>query len=243
MPSGGRPPWRARIATDLPCLTSPGVVPVALAHRGERGSQHLGGRPAHPDPVRVALAYRGERGSQPRFRAIVADHLAAWRSPTVASEDRNTSLTGLVVSATARGARPPWRARIATGRASMTGRIRNWWRSPTVASADRNEIERAVLRSAMPAGGARPPWRARIATTSAGKSTRAPSTWRSPTVASEAATAWRWATRRRCGRWRSPTVASEDRNPESMGTLPAAIAGGARPPWRARIATLATSRR
>jgi hypothetical protein len=189
--------------------------------------------------ILVALVYRDERGSQPgrRLRRRRPDHaggarpprrariatdlpcnpackIRGWRSPTVASEDRNvvcpTQVGGTphVVALAHRGERGPQLQDDAAEQGADHG-----WRSPTATSQDRN-VTTVVEYLTGEAG------------------------WRSPTATSEDRNPVRLlAPEDPRGKWRSPTKTSEDRNQEGLGTDPSVPNGGARPPRRARIAT------
>jgi len=115
---GGRRRWRSPFAAseDRNALADAGPADgeeVALALRGERGSQPVG-IPRVRQPHQVALALRGERGSQPRCHSRLAGPPVQWRSPFAASEDRNPG-------------------------PGCGGNQPDAWRSPFAASEDRNE--------------------------------------------------------------------------------------------------------
>ncbi len=97
---------------------SPGSRSVAVALRGGRASQHHclgaplatgegGGRPSgrpriattraplySPPRGHVAVAFQGDRESQPRHGQRAAGDVERWRSPTKATEDRNSGFVG-----------------------------------------------------------------------------------------------------------------------------------------------------
>lgn len=77
--------------------------------------------------------------------AFDVEQVPAWRSPTVASEDRNDQIdTGNISCTTGVALAPPWRARIAIPSYSRAACCTRPWRSPTVASKDRNAVINAV---------------------------------------------------------------------------------------------------
>ncbi len=226
---GGRPPGRPRIATSPPPsrrATPPpwrspsgatedrngiiGPVPcfvgvVAVALRGDRGSQRAG---AHPDPggphgggrppgrPRIATtrpsapSSPGTSGGRPPGRPRIATRRwpCAWRTP-------------------GRGGRPPGRPRIATcwpsGCMSWTGGGGRPPGRPRIATAGRRTHPPDRPSGGRPPGrpriatkgspesaskgwcGGRPPERPRIATTTPSSRATSPTTWRSPSGATE----------------------------------------------------------
>lgn len=186
---GGRPLGRPRISTS---------TPTCRRHRptrwrsssGRRGSQCEAGTRGLTTHT-VAVVLRSDRGSQ---RHGVGDAPGAedgWRSPSEATEDRNSLYRASAVALSRSGGCPQGRPRIATPVRTGAARSRSRWRSPSGATEDRNErgggacltaIRGAVVhrspseatsgsqnrghrvRARHHGGGGRPPGRPRIAT-------------------------------------------------------------------------------
>ena len=173
--------------------------------------------------------------------ADYADQLP-WRSPSGATEDRNSSIRSAARTAfkvavalwgdrgsqphgrtrgrreATRGGRPLGRPRIATLALPVQHRVAGLWRSPSGATEDRNDLAHVAARDAIEGGG-RPLGRPRIATY---------------TTHCSASIRYR--------RWRSPSGATEDRNSSTPGGAGGIRAGGGRPLGRPRIATDARTR-
>ncbi len=112
-PGGGRPPGRPRIATWPPTTDQD----LAGGWRSPPGATEdrnlcLGDEP-RCQPA-VAVAPRGDRGSQLLGLGLLRRSRAGWRSPPGATEDRNNSEDGYRYTAEGGGGRPPGRPRIAT---------------------------------------------------------------------------------------------------------------------------------
>ncbi len=220
------------------------MVSVAVALRGGRGSQHQGAAGVVVGGV-VAVALRGGRGSQPGRRDPGGKQPTAWRSPSGAAEDRNSTAASTVTTSFSRGGRPPGRPRIATAPGSTSRSAPGAVAVALRGGRGSQRLDDRVLRRER-GGGGRPPGRPRIATPGSARGTprrrsvavalrggrgsqlvrlavldQALDVWRSLSGAAEDRNA---ETVLHSGGitegWRSPSGAAEDRNPYAAGRGP-----------------------
>ena len=258
-----RPPRRARIATTSCGTCHHLVTSAAPGHRAGRGSQHGVSARFRTGQQAAAPGHRAGRGSQPGSRRRTPTSGRRLRPATAPGEDRNSLRAQRPLLSSPSCARPPRRARIATGDARPQGGgggsrcARPPRRARIATPARRTACARTdLLRPATAPGEdrntmlvehrwtgsgscARPPRRARIATRCR-RHRRHPLR---PAAPGHRAGRGSQPVRppqqahRRGVRLRPATAPGEDRN-GSTGAHPLCVVDScARPPRRARIAT------